>query len=373
MFVLNGLLFGCFAARLPAIRDRVELSDGEQGLALACLALGAVVAMPLAGALVARYGSRRTTRAAFALACLGTGLVSLAASLPLLCLLALLVGCGHGALDIAMNAHGVAVERRYGRPILASFHGWFSLGGLVGGALSALAAGAGVDVRAQLGVIALLAFAVGSGWSRRLLPSAEDAAVAGQPLLARPPARLLTLGAIAFSCLLIEGAVADWSAVYLRDHAGAGAAAAAVGFTAFSVTMTLVRFGGDRLVARLGPRQVLRVGGLLTALGFGAALLAGGVAPGIVGFACVGAGMGGVFPIVLRAASGVPGLAAGVALAAVTTTGYFGFIAGPALIGGLAELLGLRDALRTVVVLALLVAVLAPAVRESTAPARARR
>ncbi len=231
VFALNGLLFGCFAARLPAVRDRVGLTDGEQGLALACLALGAVVAMPLAGALVARFGSRRVTRAAFALACLGTGSVSLAASLPALCALALLVGCGHGALDVSMNAHGVAVERRYGRPILASFHGFFSLGGLVGGAVSALAAGLDVDVRAQLSVVALLSAAVGLSWSRQLLPTSEDAAGPAQPLFVRPPAQLLTLGAIAFSCLLIEGAAADWSAVYLRDHAGASAAAAAIGFT----------------------------------------------------------------------------------------------------------------------------------------------
>ena len=154
IFALNGLLFGCWAARLPAVRDRVGLSDGEQGLALACLALGAVLAMPTAGVLAARWGSRRATRVAFAAACVGTGVVSLASSLPALCVLALLLGAGHGALDVSM----IAQEWRSASlraPILASFHGYFSLGGLAGGGLSALAAAADVAVRVQLGTVAL--------------------------------------------------------------------------------------------------------------------------------------------------------------------------------------------------------------------------
>jgi MFS family permease len=374
IFALNGLLFGSFAARLPAVRDRVGLSDGEQGVALACLAVGAVVAMPLAGALVARLGSRPVTQAAVVAACLATGIVALAASLPALCALALLMGASSGALDVAMNAHGVAVERRYGRPILATFHGFFSLGGLVGGALSALAAALDVDVRAQLGLVGLAGVCVGLCASRWLLPTSADAVGPAQRLFVRPPSRLLTLGTVAFSCLLIEGATADWSAVYLRDDTGASAAAAAIGFTAFSVTMTLARFGGDRLVARLGPLWLLRLGGLLTAVGFGVALAAGGTPAGIAGFACVGAGMAGVFPVVLRAASLVGGIPPGVALAAVTTTGYLGFLAGPALIGGLAALLGLHTALVAIVALALVVAALAPAVRGSrVAPAAVSR
>ncbi len=371
IFALNGLLFGCWAARLPAVRDRVGLSDGEQGLALACLALGAVLAMPTAGVLAARWGSRRATRVAFAVACLGTGVVALASSLPALCALALLLGAGHGALDVSMNAHGVTVERRYGRRILSSFHGCFSLGGLAGGGLAALAAAADVDVRAQLGAIALLSALVGLAWSRRFLPAGDDATPPEQPLLARPPARLWTLGAIAFSCLLIEGAAADWSAVYLRDHAGASAAAAALGFSAFSITMTVGRFGGDRLVVRAGSERVLRAGGVLAAAGFGVALVADGVAAGIAGFACLGAGLATVFPVVLRAASAVGDVPAGVALAAVSSMGYFGFIAGPALIGGLAELTGLHNALGGVVVLlTLAIALLAPAVRPLTSAAR---
>src|SRR4051812_14847814 len=143
IFLLNGLLFGSWAARIPAIRDRLDLSHGELGVALAFLPVGAIAAMPLAGALAARVGSRRATRPAFVLMCAATAVVALAPSLPALAALALALGVGMGSLDVAMNLHGVTVERRYGRPILAGFHAAFSLGGLAGAALGALAAGGG--------------------------------------------------------------------------------------------------------------------------------------------------------------------------------------------------------------------------------------
>ena len=367
MFVLNGLLFGSWAARLPAVRDRVHLSDGEQGLALACLAVGAVLSMPVAGALSARLGSRRTTRLSLALACLATAIVALPSSLPGLCATAFVLGTAMGALDVTMNAHGVAVERRYERPILASFHAGFSAGGLVGGALGAIAAAAGVDVRVQLAVVAAVAAVVGLTWSRRFLPGGEDAVPRDTLLLVRPPRRLWALGALAFSCLLIEGAAADWSAVYLRDSAGSSAAVAALAFTAFSVAMTVGRLAGDGLVERFGALRLVRAGGVIATAGFGIALLAGTPAAGIAGFACLGLGMASVVPIVFRAAGATPGLSAGMALAAVSSAGYLGFVAGPSLIGGLAGLVGLPSSLAVLVVLGAAVAAAAPAACERQA------
>jgi MFS family permease len=360
IFALNGVVFGSWAARIPAVRDRAGLSDGELGLALACIAIGAIVAMPLAGGWAARVGSRRATRAAFALACLAVAIVSLASSLSALCALAFVMGVGMGACDVTMNVHGVAVERRYGRPILAGFHAAFSLGGLAGAALGALAAAAEVDVRVHLAVVGLLCAAIGLAWSRRLLAAAADVMDHAEPVFVRPPRAVWTLGALAFACLLIEGACGDWSGVYLRDELGTSAAVAALGFTAFSVTMTLGRLFGDRLVARLGPERVVRGGGSLAAIGFAVALLAAHPVAGIVGFACLGAGMAGVVPIVFRASARVPGIAPGVALSAASSTGYLGFMIGPPVIGGLAELLGLPTALGVLLLLAGLVALLAP-------------
>ena len=359
IFFLNGLLFGAWAARIPAIRDRLALSDGELGLALAFLPVGAIIAMPLAGALAARAGSRRATRAAFALACTTIGVVAFAPSLAAFAALAFALGVGMGSLDVAMNVHGVTVERRYGRPILSSFHAAFSLGGLAGAGLGALVAGAGVDVRVHLAVAAALCGTVGLVWSRRFLPASADAAAAQDPVFVRPPRRLWALGALAFACLLIEGGAADWSGVYIKDELGTGPGVAALGFTAFSVTMTLGRIFGDRLVTRFGSARLVRTGGLVAAVGFGSALVLSGPVAALVGFACLGAGMSSVIPIVFRTAGQAPGIASGVALSAVSSMGYLGFVAGPPAIGGIAELIGLPAALGVLVALAAAVAALA--------------
>ena len=328
------------------MRDRVGLSDGELGIVLACAAVGSILALPVAGGRAARIGSRRATRVAFALMCLASGVIALAPTLLVLCLLAFFYGASMGSLDVTMNAHGVAVERRYGRSILASFHAAFSIGGLAGGVIGAVAAAIGVDVRVQLALVAVVSAAIGLTWSRRFLGGRRRrAGLRPSRSSCVPPRRLLALGALAFACLLIEGASADWSAVYLRDELGTTAAIAAIGFTAFSITMTLGRVFGDRLVDRFGPEAVVRAGGGLAAVGFGLSLLAAAPVPAIVGFACLGAGMSGVVPIVFRAAGHVPGMSAGVGLAAVSSTGYLGFLVGPPIIGGLAELVGLPGAL----------------------------
>jgi MFS family permease len=359
IFFLNGVIFGSWAARIPAIRDRLHLSDGELGLALAFIPVGAIVAMPLAGVLAARVGSRRATRLAFTVAAVATAVVALAPSLPALAALALVLGIGMGSLDVSMNIHGVTVERRYERPILAGFHAAFSIGGLAGGALGAVVAAAGVDERAHLAAIGIGSALAGLLWSRRFLPGTADAASRAEPMFARPPRGLWALGALAFACLLIEGASADWSGVYIKDELGTGPGFAALGFTAFSVTMTLGRIVGDRLVLALGPVRVVRAGGLVATLGFTVALLVAEPAAALFGFACLGAGMACIVPIVFRAAGHVPGLAAGMSLAAVSSIGYMGFLAGPPLIGAVAELTALPVALWLVVALAVAVTALA--------------
>jgi MFS family permease len=363
VFFLNGLIFGSWAARIPAVRDHVGLSDGELGIALACGAIGSIVAMPIAGGRAARIGSRRATRVALALISLAVAVVALAPSLLVLCALMLFMGAAMGSCDVTMNAHGVEVERRYERPILAAFHAAFSIGGLAGGAVGALAAAVDLDVRIHLAVVGALAAVVGLTWSRRFLGGDADAVGHAQRIFVRPPRRLLALGALAFACLLIEGASADWSAVYLRDELGTTAAIAALGFTAFSVTMTLGRLVGDRLVGRFGPQAIVRGGGALAAVGFGLGLAISQPVAGIAGFACLGVGMSGIVPIVFRASGRVPGMTAGVGLAAVSSTGYLGFLVGPPTIGGIASLTGLPTALVVLVALAAVVAALAPTTR----------
>jgi MFS family permease len=368
VFFLNGFLFGSLVARMPAIRDHAGVTNGELGLALASVAVGAVVAMPVAGALAARHGSRGPTRAALALSCGAVLLPVLAPSLPALAAAFLVMGLAMGSLDVTMNAHGVAVERRYGRPILSGFHAAFSFGGLAGAATAATAAAVQLDLEPHLALVAALSLAVGLGWSRGFLHADEDASGTEYPVLARPPRRLWALGVVAFSCLLVEGAAADWSAVYVRDELSTGAATAASAYVAFSLTMAIGRLVGDRLVERFGAVALLRGGGLLAAAGFGAGLAADAVPGALLGFAALGAGLAVVIPVVFRAAGSTPGIAPGMALAAVSSTGYLGFVAGPPIIGSLAEALGLPTALVLLVVLAIVVAALA----RSTRPLAAR-
>lgn len=372
VFFLNGAAIASWAARIPAVRDRLEVSEAALGLALAMFAIGSLAAMPLSGWLSARLGSRGTTRALFLAFGLVFPLLALAPSLPALVVAGLLVGAAMGGLDVAMNAHGVAVERRSPRPILSSFHAAFSLGALGGAASSAAIADLGIDVRAHLVGVGLVIVAFGVVATRRLLPASADAGEPGAPAFAKPPKALLAVGVIAFAVLLAEGAAADWSALYVTDAVGESASTGALVFAGFQLTMTLGRLIGDRATAALGPVAIVRGGGLVAAAGLGAALLLEHPVAAFAGFACLGIGLAVVFPITLRSATQHPGLASGPALAAIATMGYLGFLVGPPLIGGLASLTSLPVALVLLVALALLQATLAGAARGGRVPATAQ-
>jgi MFS family permease len=350
LFLAHGFVFGTWVARIPAVQGELDLGEGELGAALLCLTLGAVLAMPVAGWIVAREGSRATARQAVVLfAGLLPGL-ALAPSLVLLALALLLFGAAAGALDIAMNAHGIEVERRYARPILSSFHAGWSFGGLVGAGVGALAAWAGVGLLPHFTAVAVVIGASGLLASAALLPAGADRPES-PPRFARPPRQLLALAALAFCGLFAEGAAADWSAVYLAGPLDAGAGVAALGFAAFSVAMAGFRLLGDGLTTRWGPVALMRRGGLLAGAGLAAALLIGDPAAALIGFACMGAGLAAVVPVAFRAAGSLAGVPAGAGIAALTTVGYTAFLVGPPVIGFVAEVAGLPLALGIVVVL----------------------
>lgn len=361
VFFINGIALGNWFPRIPAVQRELGLSDGLLGLALLGTAAGALVAMPTTGWLIARRGSRAVTTAAALALCAALPLPARAPDLAWLIAALALLGAANGVLDVAMNAQAVAVERRYGRPIMTTFHGLWSLGGLIGAAVAGLVAGGGVGPRPHLLTIAAILLPVALLTRRWLLPARVDAG-GGGPAFARPSRALAGLGVVGFCALLGEGAVADWSAVYLRNELGTGAGFAAAGYAAFSLAMAAGRFAGDALTARLGPVAIVRYGGLLVALGLGAALAVGQPVATLVGFACVGAGLACVFPVILSAAGRQGAINPGAALAAVSTAGYSGFLAGPPLIGFVAELAGLRVGLATVVLLAAAIVLLAGAV-----------
>ncbi len=343
VFFANGCGLGSWVPHIPDVKLWHGLSDAALGLALLAIAAGAVAALPVAGALVARFGSRPVTRGAALLFCTALPLPLLAPDVPTLLAALALLGVGTGSLDVAMNAHAVLIEERYGRPIMSSFHGMFSLGGLAGAALAGAAMQAGLPPVMHLALsAAVLGLAVLAAWPA-LLPTAP--AVSGGPLFVLPRGRLIGLGAVAVIGLMAEGAMGDWSAVYLRMDLGATAATAAYGFAAFSLAMALGRLSGDRLVARFGPAGVLVAGALIGAGTLGAALLAADPALAVLGFAGMGIGLANVVPVVFGAAGRLQDLAPGIGIAAVSSAGYFGFLAGPPLIGLVAEASGLAVAL----------------------------
>jgi MFS family permease len=364
VFAINGLLYGAWAARIAAVSDRLHLSPGQIGIALAFIAVGSLVAMPVAGRAASRFGSRPATRTALVAFCVVAGLMPSAPSLALLCAGCALLGAAAGSLDVTMNTHGVTVEREAGRPILSSFHAAFSLGALVGALLGAGGAAVGIDARAELAVLGAAGLLVGVIASRSLLPASADLTDAARRREGRRTAldrRLVLLGALAFCCLLCEGAAADWSAVYMDRSLAASAATAGLAYAAFSVAMVAGRLVGDRLTERFGPAALVRYGAILSAAGMAGALLAAERHAALAGFALLGAGLSIVIPQVFRAAASDAD--SGPALAGVSTVGYLGFLAGPPLIGALAELSSLPTALALLPLLGLAMAALAPLTR----------
>ena len=282
-------------------------------------------------------------------------LPALAVDLVTLLLAVIVVGAANGVLDIAMNAQGVAVERGLAKRLFSSLHAAFSFGALFGGAAAAAAASAGIEPLPHLAVNAAVAAAAALVLARGLV---RVEGTPGGPRFARPSRRLAALGVIAFCALLAEGSVYDWSGVYLSSEAGAAPGVAPLGLAAFSLTMGIGRLAGDAVAERAGSGTVVWAGALVGALGMALALARPLPAFAIVGFALLGAGLSVVFPLTLRAA-GVHGDGAGPALAAVSTVGYVGFLAGPPLIGLLADAAGLRAALALVSALCLVAALTA--------------
>ncbi|WP_169382864.1 MFS transporter [Pseudonocardia acidicola] len=362
IFAANGALFGSWTPRIPEVKAGLGLSDGVLGLALLAPAVGSLVTLPLAGGIAARFGSGRSTVVAAVVFWLSALPIALAGDALTLWLALFGFGAAMGALDVLMNAQGVTVEQAYGRSVLSSFHATFSLGALLGAGAGSLAAELAVPLLGQFAILGGFSLVLFLPLSRYFLPDPPAPDDAGPvPLFALPRGPLVPLALAAFAVLLAEGSTADWSAVFLRQSLDAGPAAAGAAFAAFAATMTTGRLVGDRVLTRLGRRRAVR---LFT--GFGASGLAAGLAlaevagPGpaavaaaVAGFALLGVGLSVTFPALL-AEAGVTGVRAAPALAAVSTGGYLGFLVGPTVIGGLAELTTLPIAIWFVVATAAL-------------------
>ena len=343
-FFVNGLLLATWVSRIPAIQTKLSMGEGTLGLVLMGISAGVIVALSMAGGLVGRFGSRAVTLAGGVGLCIVMPLPALM-STPFTLFAALFIfGAFLSTMDVAMNAQAVAVEQRAEKPLMSSFHAAFSIGGLAGALLGAgiVALGAGISTHfllvALLSLVALLL-------SGRYLVHDSGEEQEGGAIFRLPPRALWGLGAVAFCVAIGEGTMGDWSGVYLAGEIGTTAAFAALGFAAFSLTMTLGRLTGDWLATRFDAVRVVRYGGLLASLGLLTAVFTSNQYVVLLGFAAVGAGVANGIPLAFSAAGKFPGMTPSAGIAGVATIGYAGFLAGPPLIGLIAEATSLRVAL----------------------------
>ena len=346
-FFVNGAMIGTWVAQIPFVQDRLDVSKSTIGLALLCMATGALIAMPLTGQLLDRRSSATVTRVAALLYLPLIALPVLAPSPVLLGLALLVFGAGNGAMDVAMNAHGVAVERTLNRPIMSSLHAGWSFGGLAGAGGVALAVALGVDPRVEALVAGGVLWAAALFITARL-GSASAHSEHGPAGLALPSRGVVLIGALCFLVMVTEGAMGDWSGIYLKTDLDASDSAAATGFAGFSLGMAVARLAGDGLNRRWGATRLLCGGAALVTVALAALLLIADPVVAVIGFALVGVGVANAVPLLFSAAGHVP--PAGPSLAAVFTLGYTGFIVGPPLIGLLADATSLPIALGTLCV-----------------------
>jgi fucose permease len=390
--MVMGLTAGVWMARIPAVKAQAHLSDGTLGAALFAVPAGLVIGAAVAERLVDRIGSARVAWAFGIGSCLVCITPGFAKNLPELMVALLGVGVTGGTLDVAQNAQGVRVEAAYGRPVMTSLHAGYSFGAIAGALIGGGFAWAGVGLLPSLAAAGLAGAAVDIVAGRWLLagkrladfPEGSASPALPAPPVVPPPAApptgapptgapptgapstrqvrrlVIALGVLAICGLAGEGAVGDWSAVYLRDNLATSAGFAALGFAAFSVTMTIGRAVGDRLISRFGPVRLVRDCGLIAAAGLAAGLASGNSYAAVAGFAVFGAGMSVVVPQVFAAGGRANPARPGSGLARVVGLGYVGMTAGPAVIGAVASRVGLHLAFGIPVLLALWIAVAAP-------------
>jgi MFS family permease len=360
-FFVMGACFASWAARIPDVQESLGLGAAALGAVLIGMPVGSLLSLLPAGWLITKLGSRRVTLVATVAYALTLPLIGLTTAGWQLALVLFLFGVAGDVTNIGINTQAVGLEDQLGKPIMSSFHGLWSLGAVAGSLLGTVLVARGVPPLLHFTLVSgLLVLATLAAYAP-LLP--EDKKSEGQPLFAWPDRALMLLGFIAFCCMLSEGAMADWSSIYYKQTLPAGTGVASLGYTAFAVTMALGRLLGDWVTARLGVRRMLQGSGVLIALGLGLALLVPVPAVVLAGLMGVGFGVATVVPLVYSAAGRSETMAAGVALAAVSTVGYTGFLLGPPLIGFLAGGFGLRAALGVVVALGIGMALLARRVR----------
>lgn len=361
IFAVNSILFGSWITRLPEVQNRLEIGEGELGIALLGLPLGSVMIMPFMGWVIHKLGDGKATLYSAILFCIVSTFPVLAPTYWLLFLSMVIVGVSTGSMDIAMNASAAAVEKRYAKFIMSSCHGMWSVGGMIGAGSTSLLVWLGVDARIHIPILGLLLL-IWVLYHRKVLLTIREETVS-DVVFSIPTGPLFGLAVIGFCIMLGEGAIADWSAVYLKNTLGADAFYTGLGFAGFSFTMAIGRFYGDRIIEAWGSRKLVFAGASTGIAGMAIGLLTRDPLFVVIGFTVAGLGFSCLIPAVYIAASRMPGRVPGASLAAVAGFGYFGMLIGPPLIGMIAEILGLTAGLSVVILLLLFVIILSGYVR----------
>lgn len=356
IFLTNGALFANLVPRYPEVKESLDLSNALLGTALAAAPLGALTGGLFASAVIRLVRSARAGAFGIPLIALGFLLVAVVGNWWALVAVLFLAGAADAIVDVAQNAHGLRVQRRYGRSIVNSFHGLWSVGAVLGGLMGSAAAGLGIPLPLHLAAAGLLFSAVALGAYRFMLPGPDDTEREPAPATARRTFprtaiwMLAALGSLALFGSLVEDAGASWGALFLSENLGATAATAGLAFVALQVAMTAGRLIGDRAVDRFGQRTITRTGGALAAAGMGLALAFPSVGTALAGFALAGLGTATLVPAAMHTADELPGLPPGAGLTIVSWVLRVGFLASPPLVGLVADHSSLRVGLLSVVI-----------------------
>jgi len=351
LFFINGFVHANLAARFPRVQEIFSIDNGTLGIVLLSSSLGALLAMPFTGWLIIRNGSRRITIVAVFLYCLFVPLVPVMTGIYGLALVFFIMGITAGMLDVSMNAQAVMVEQQYRKPIMTSFHALFSIGMVAGAGCGALFVKLQTTLLVHLCVVIALSL-LGAAWARyHLIHDRPKEKVAEVPAFRLPNAAMVSIGVIAFCCMLGEGAMADWSTNFMEKISGASKALAPIGLSSFALAMTIGRFFGDSVRARLGDTKLMIYLGIIATLGLTITLVFIHPYITIAGLFITGLGLSSIVPIAYSIAGNTKDLSPGVGLAMVTTVGYAGFLFGPPIIGFIADWQSLRLALGVVAVL----------------------
>ncbi|MBX9732967.1 MAG: MFS transporter [Chitinophagaceae bacterium] len=348
-FFIAGICFASWASRIPDISKALHLSEGSLGAVLFALPIGSMCSLPLSGWLVAKLGSRKVATLSgliypSVLICLG-----FCNTVPLLITTLFFFGLFGNMMNISVNTQAVGVEALYGRSIMATFHGVWSLAGFSGAAVGTLMIARGFDPNQHFIGIAAVMMSLALYTQQYILRS--DNSSPDQPIFAKPDANLLKLGLIAFCCMAAEGTMFDWSGIYFQKVVEAPKNLTTLGYAAFMSTMAGGRFLGDRLVTRFGRKKILLGSGSVIATGLLTAVIFPSLVTATAGFLLVGIGVSSVVPVVYSEAGKSTTMSAGVALAAVSSIGFLGFLIGPPLIGFIAELFSLRTSFAVIALL----------------------